>query len=77
MGFDQDGVITIDELEEAFEKVTLNFNLNCFHNPLVYLILMQNWGRYTYDVNTYDIAQFSRPPSPLSSPATSKILPHP
>ena len=51
MGFDQDGVITIDELEEAFEKVTLNFNLNCFHNPLVYLILMQNWGRYTYDVH--------------------------
>ena len=65
MGFDQDGVITIDELEEAFEKVTLNFNLNCFHNPLVYLILMQNWGRYTYDVNTYDIAQFSRPPITL------------
>ena len=51
MGFDQDGVITIDELEEAFAKVTLNFNLNCFHNPLVYLILMQNWGRYTYDVH--------------------------
>ena len=63
MGFDQDGVITIDELEEAFEKVTLNFNLNCFHNPLVYLILMQNWGRYTYDV--HEFAQFSRPPITL------------
>ena len=42
MGFDQDGVITIDELEEAFERVTLNFNLNYFDNACVYLISMEN-----------------------------------
>ena len=41
MGFDQDGIITIDELEEAFEQVTLNISPNYFDNRLVYLILMQ------------------------------------
>ena len=41
MGFDQDGVITIDELEEAFKQVTLNISPNYFDSRLVYLILMQ------------------------------------
>ena len=41
MGFDQDGVITIDELEEAFEKVTRNISPNYFDNSLVQLISMQ------------------------------------